>query len=103
MGTAGLGDGNVTPVAEFNIWQDAEAAKIVTESGLDNIIFVGWDACLGDCMLNPKEIKEIRESGKLGKFVIDCNKKSPGNESGTVWRRLSGYGRSICNVSSALS
>ena len=74
MGTAGLGDGNVTPVAEFNIWQDAEAAKIVTESGLDNIIFVGWDACLGDCMLNPKEIKEIRESGKLGKFAIDCNK-----------------------------
>lgn len=74
MGSAGLGEGNVSPVAEFNIWQDAEAAKIVTESGLENIIYVGWDACLGDCMLAPEEIRKIRESGKLGKFAIDCNK-----------------------------
>lgn len=74
MGTAGLGQGNVTPAAEFNIWQDAEAAKIVVEAGLQQVIFVGWDACLGDCMLTPREIQKIRESGELGKFVIDCNK-----------------------------
>lgn len=74
MGSAGLGDGNVSPTAEFNIWQDAEAAKIVAESGLENIIFVGWDACLGDCMLTPTEIEEIRAGGDLGKFAIDCNK-----------------------------
>lgn len=74
MGTAGLGVGNVSPVAEFNIWQDAEAAKIVTESGLDKIIYVGWDACLEDSMLTPSEIEEIRNSGDLGKFAIDCNK-----------------------------
>lgn len=74
MGTAGLGAGNVSPVAEFNIWQDAEAAKIVTESGLDEIIYVGWDACLGDSMLNPQEIEKIRNGSELGKFAIDCNK-----------------------------
>jgi len=74
MGSAGLGSGNVTPVAEFNIWQDAEAAKIVVESGLDQIILVGWDACLGESMLNPAEIRLIRESGELGKFAIDCNR-----------------------------
>lgn len=74
MGTAGLGVGNVSPVAEFNIWQDAEAAKIVTESGLNEIIYVGWDACLGESMLNPQEIEEIYNGGELGKFSIECNK-----------------------------
>ncbi len=74
MGTAGLGAGNVSPVAEFNIWQDAEAAKIVTESGLEPIIYVGWDACLEESMLNPQEIEEIRNSGELGKFSMDCNR-----------------------------
>lgn len=74
MGSAGLGAGNATPVAEFNIWQDAEAAKIVVESGLENITFVGWDACLEECMLTPDEISTIRDSGSLGKFAIDCNK-----------------------------
>ena len=74
MGTAGLGTGNVSPVAEFNIWQDAEAAKIVTEAGLENLIYVGWDACLDESMLTPEEIEKIRNSGKLGKFAIDCNK-----------------------------
>ncbi len=74
MGTAGEGDGNVTPVAEFNIWQDAEAAKIVTESGLENIIYVGWSACLGDAMLNPQEIEKIRTGSEIGKFAIECNK-----------------------------
>lgn len=75
MGSAGLGRGNVSPVAEFNIWQDAEAAKIVVEAGLKELIFVGWDACLEDCMLNPEEIKMIRESGELGRFAIDCNRQ----------------------------
>lgn len=74
MGSAGLGAGNVTPLAEFNVWQDAEAAKIVAEAGLDYVMFVGWDACLGDSMLNPQEIARIRDGGPLGKFAIDCNK-----------------------------
>ncbi|GKX31784.1 hypothetical protein SH1V18_42640 [Vallitalea longa] len=72
MGTAGLGVGNVTPVAEFNIWQDAEAAKIVNDFGVP-IMYVGWDACIDEAMLNEEEINRIRNSGELGKFVIDCN------------------------------
>ena len=73
MGTAGLGTGNVSPVAEFNIWQDAEACKVVLESGIDPLIFVGWDACLDEAMLNAEEIRTIRESGPLGRFCIDSN------------------------------
>lgn len=73
MGGAGFGEGNVTPVAEFNIWQDPDACKTVLESGFDPLIFVGWDACLGDAMLDEKEIEQIRNSSKIGKFCIDCN------------------------------
>jgi purine nucleosidase len=73
MGSAGLGAGNMSPVAEFNIWQDAEAARIVLESGLP-LFFVGWDACLGEAALEAGDINRIRESGPLGRFLIDCNR-----------------------------
>lgn len=74
MGGAGFGGGNVTAAAEFNIWQDAEAARIVLEAGLDHVMLVGWDACLGDCMLDDREIARLRESGRLGQFTVDANR-----------------------------
>ena len=73
MGSAGLGTGKVTPVAEFNIWQDPEAAKIVLESGLP-LMLVGWDACLDDAMLTASDIERIQNSGDLGRFAIECNR-----------------------------
>lgn len=73
MGSAGLGTGNVTPVAEFNIWQDAEAAKIVNDFGVE-LMYVGWDACIDEAMLDGGDIERIRNSGRLGKFTIDCNR-----------------------------
>ena len=74
MGTAGLGTGNVSPVAEFNIWQDPEACKVVLEAGFENLVFVGWDACLDDSMLDADEIKSIKESSPLGEFLVNSNK-----------------------------
>lgn len=72
MGSAGLGGGNISPVAEFNIWQDAEAAKIVCDFGIP-LMLVGWDACLGDAILTEQDLVRLSESGPLGKFVVDIN------------------------------
>jgi inosine-uridine nucleoside N-ribohydrolase len=36
--------GNVTPAAEFNIWADPEAAKVVLTSGVQNLTLVPLDA-----------------------------------------------------------
>ena len=45
MGGAGDYVGNSSVVAEYNIWADPEAAKIVFESGMA-ITMVGWDVSL---------------------------------------------------------
>ncbi len=71
-GADGVG-GNVTEHAEFNIWQDAEAFKIVLDFGFEDIVFVTWDASLGDCVLEEEDIERIRNLSPLGRFCIDSN------------------------------
>lgn len=59
MGGAAVG-GNITPTAEFNIWEDPEAAKIVFDSGLP-IVMCGLDVTQ-KCGLNRQQVKELLES-----------------------------------------
>ncbi len=66
-------EGNVTPAAEYNIWCDPEAARIVLHSGLP-IELVGWQLCRGEANLNAHDIAHVRRFGTpLAAFAIDCN------------------------------
>ncbi|MBR6790484.1 MAG: nucleoside hydrolase [Oscillospiraceae bacterium] len=71
MGTAGFGVGNCTPVAEFNVYVDAESYAYLLESGIPMTI-VGFDLCLGKTAFWKEDLEELRESGAAGKFVTDC-------------------------------
>jgi len=71
MGTAGFGKGNMSPVAEFNVFVDAESYDIMLNSQIP-VTIAGFDLCLGDASFTPDELKEL-EKTYLGKFITDCN------------------------------
>lgn len=68
MGGAGLGPGNITPVAEFNFYVDAEAAHLVLQSNLAKTV-IGWDICMADSFLNRSDIAHLKSLGALGEFA----------------------------------
>ena len=73
MGGAPCCEGNVTPAAEYNIWVDPEAARIVLRSDLP-VELVGWQTSRGDAVLNEAEIARILGfNHPLGQFAIECN------------------------------
>ncbi len=64
------GPGNVTPVAEFNIWADPEAAAEVFDSGA-NLVMAGLDLT-HQFMIDEARRKTIRTLGTpLGTFSAD--------------------------------
>jgi purine nucleosidase len=73
MGGAPCCVGNVTPAAEYNIWVDPEAARIVVQSGLP-LEMVGWHLCRGEALLNEADIdRALALKNPIAEFAIRCN------------------------------
>lgn len=66
MGGACFG-GNITPVSEFNIYVDPEAADIVFNSGV-HIIMSGLDVTLKAQLMND-DVKELKKTNKVGEVI----------------------------------
>lgn len=78
MGGAPCCEGNVTPAAEYNIWVDPEAARIVMRSGLP-VELIGWHLCRGEAVLNESDIAHVQGfRSKLADFAIECNSHARG-------------------------
>src|SRR5437762_7759166 len=73
MGGAPCCEGNVTPAAEYNIWVDPEAARIVMRSGLPGEL-VGWQTSRGDAVVQEDDIQRILGfNNNLARFAVECN------------------------------
>jgi purine nucleosidase/pyrimidine-specific ribonucleoside hydrolase len=72
MGGAVTVPGNVTPVAEFNIYVDPEAAQVVFTSGLP-LTLVGLDVTERVRLTAEVIAQRVRPLGtQLSQFIVDC-------------------------------
>lgn len=66
-------EGNVTPAAEYNIWVDPEAARMVMLSELP-VELIGWHLCRGGAVLNQNDIDQVlRLNTEAARFAINSN------------------------------
>ena len=76
MGGAAVTLGNITPAAEYNIWVDPEAARMVFHSGL-HIVMTGWELCRGDANLSEEDMAYVHSLKTIyGNFAIECNRQA---------------------------
>jgi purine nucleosidase len=66
--------GNTSPLSEFNIWEDAEAADIMFGFSVP-VVMAAIEACRGECEIMADEMDMLQNSGsRLAKFCVDINR-----------------------------
>lgn len=66
------GVGNVNAIGEYNVWADPEAAVVVLAAeGAKTLI--GWNISRTYAVVTPEEQKQLRTTGRLGRFAVEIN------------------------------
>lgn len=85
MGTGGFGTGNITPVAEANVFTDAESFALLLSLQVSKDI-LGFDLGIGGCAFTEAELSELEASGapaaqytvRAGSKLLQHNKRLKG-------------------------
>jgi purine nucleosidase len=84
MGGAANVIGNVTPSAEYNIWCDPEAARIVFHSGMP-LTLVPFELCLGDALLDDADVDALAAMGTpYARFCVEINRFLVGSTAAII-------------------
>ncbi len=67
LGTTGFGRGNASPIAEYNVYSDADAYKIMLDSGIP-VTIAGLDMC-EDCAWSSKDFDKLEKTNETGSFI----------------------------------
>lgn len=68
MGTTGLGHGNASPVAEFNVYGDPDAYKVMLDFGVP-VTIIGLDCCDGEALWTNEQFNTLSNGNDIGKYV----------------------------------
>ncbi len=96
MGTGGFGPGNTSPVAEFNVFADAEAYRIMLSCGVP-VYVGGFDLCTYENAWHKEDMDALLESGhRVARFAVECN-------SGLVNYFITHFGQHIAHIADAVT
>lgn len=74
MGSAGFSSGNATPVAEFNVFKDADAYKVMLDLGVP-VTIIGLDALTDETLIGKETLDAMKNSKPTEKFLAEaCGK-----------------------------